>query len=231
MNRLFPALIVIALTFAAPSTVKAQLVVTDPSNIAVNVEQVLQHLQLLRRVDAQIRNQLLMLQNWEFTRLDQILAESERLAEIMEDAVVYRIDEPRNRLDGLYPIDPTRIQDFGVSDPSAARAVWAQQQRDAIVQARAIQNRASAAIPQSTERIEQYLKRSSASPGPTAAVQAGNELLGTLTGQVQTLAALEITAAREVLEREAARQAEQARTRFRRDSLMRDWPENFGGSR
>ena len=225
MLRTLTAFILTASAFLACSTARAQVVVADPSNIAVNVEQLLQHLELLRRVDAQIRNQLLMLENWQFTRLDEIVGEAKRIAEVMESAAVYRVDDPRRRIDRLYPIDSTRRN----SDTTAFRAEWMRQQREALVQARALQNRVFDSMPARTQRIEQYLERSAASPGPTAAVQAGNELLGTLVGQFQTLEALEITAAREALEREAAHQAEAARTRSRRDSLMRDWPQQGGG--
>ena len=216
--------LVTALVLTASPAARAQLVVTDPGNTAVNIEQLLQHLQLLRRVDAQIRNQLLMLENWEFTRLEQIVSEMDTLAEVLEAAVVYRRNHPRQRLDRIYPIEATRIGGDGSTDLSSLRSAWMIQQRDAIVQARVTQNRAYAAMPRTTRRIEEYLEQSASAPGPTAAVQAGNEVLGTMVGQFQTLQALEITAAREALEREAARQAEEARTRYHRESVMRDWP-------
>ncbi len=218
------ALLMVTLVLTASPAARAQLVVTDPGNTAVNIEQLLQHLQLLRRVDAQIRNQLLMLENWEFTRLEQIVSEMDALAEVFEAAVVYRRNDPRQRLDRIYPIDLTRIGSDGLRDVSSLRSAWMIQQRDAVVQARVTQNRAYAAMPRAARRIEEYLEESASAAGPTAAVQAGNEILGTIVGQFQTLQALEITAAREALEREAARQAEEARTRYRRESVMRDWP-------
>ena len=231
MRRAIVASILFTASLAAAPTVKAfsPIIVTDPGNIAVNVEQLLQHLQLIRRVEAQIRNQLLMLENWEFTRLEAILAEMDRMREVLEQARVYDADDLGQRVDRVYPIDIRVLEQARAESLNTARTEWARQHREALVQARAIQNRAYASMPRTAERIAEYLEQSTQSPGPTAAVQAGNELLGTLVGQVQTLESLEITANREALEREAARQAEEARTRFRRKRLMRDWPVSSGG--
>lgn len=232
MRRAIIATILFTASLAAAPTASAfsPIIVTDPGNIAVNVEQLLQHLQLIRRVEAQIRNQLLMLENWEFTRLEAILAEMDRMTEVLEQARVYDADDPGQRIELVYPIDERALDQAGAQPLNTVRAQWTRQHREALVQARAIQNRAYASMPRTAERIAEYLEQSAQSPGPTAAVQAGNELVATLVGQVQTLESLEITANREALEREAARQAEEARTRFRRERLMRDWPVSTGGN-
>ena len=219
--------LIVGSLLTAPAT-QAQLVVNDPANVAVNIDQLVQHLQLIRRVEAQIRNQILMLQNWEFTRLEQIIAEMDRIADVLEQSQVYAMDSPRQRLDQLYPIDEAGIRQDASREVGEIRSAWAQQHREALLQARLAQNRAYESMPRTAERIREYLEQSSTSPGPTAAVQAGNEILATVVGQVQTLETLEMTAHREALEREAARQAEAARTRLYREEVMADWPQQQG---
>lgn len=228
MCRAIAVIVLFAGTLLAAPTTHAQLVVNDPANVAVNIEQLVQHLQLIRRVEAQIRNQILMLQNWEFSRLEQIIADMDRITDVLEQSQVYTNDSPRQRLDDLYPIDEAGLRQNASRNVDEIRSAWAQQHREALIQARLAQNRAYESMPRTAERIREYLEQSSSSPGPTAAVQAGNEILATLVGQFQTLETLEVTAHRQALEREAARQAEEVRTRFYREEVMQNWPQQRG---
>jgi P-type conjugative transfer protein TrbJ len=90
------------------------------------------------------------------------------------------------------------------------RGQWQQSQRDAVVENRTVQNHVEQDLQPTAQRMQAYVEKSNAAPGPTAAVQAGNEELATVVAQVQALQALEITSARTDAQVEAQEQAERA---------------------
>jgi P-type conjugative transfer protein TrbJ len=73
-----------------------------------------------------------------------------------------------------------------------------------------VQNQVEQDLAPTAQRIEQYVEKSNAAPGVTAAVQAGNEELATVVAQIQALQALEITDGRTEAELQAQLQAEDA---------------------
>jgi P-type conjugative transfer protein TrbJ len=212
------ALVAVALLAPAASAPAADIVF-DPTNFGANVDQVLHTLEILSRLDQQIRNQYRMLQNWRFTRLDQLLAAMLAIRQTLDQAGA--LD-----LSGRYPIGAPAYAARDAEAMEALRRQWLESQRTAVLHTQALQNRTVSEMPGTQARIGEYVRRSNSAPGQTAVLQAGNETLATMTAQVQHLQALEIAQTRIELEEDAHRQAQAAFHRQRRDAMMRDWPPN-----
>jgi len=201
----------------AVPTSKAADIVFDPTNFGANVDQVLHTLEILSRLDQQIRNQHRMLENWRFSRLEQLLASMSAIRQsVAADAQV--------DLSGQYPIDAPAYAGLDAEAMEALRQRWLESQRAGVLQAQALHARTVSEMSGTQARVGEYVKRSNAAPGQTAVLQASNETLATLTAQTQNLQALEIAQTRTEVEAEAHRQAQAAFHRQRRDALMRDWP-------
>lgn len=210
---------------------KAAIPVIDPSNLAVNVEKALQHLEMIKRMQLQIRNQMLMLENWKFTRLDDVLGDMQRIRRAT--GAPGTSGSPSNpaasglsdsaSIDTTYPINQNATHAPNLPGIENMREQWMRQQRQTIVRARTVQNVAYQQLSTSQARIDEYVQESNRAPGTTAAVQAGNEIIGTQIAQLQTLQALEIADAKAELERHAHRQARQSQSNHLRGFLFRDW--------
>jgi P-type conjugative transfer protein TrbJ len=201
--------------------VRATNVVLDPTNLAENVEQVAQEVQLLAQMEQQVQNQLRMLQGWQFTRLDRIVAQLAALDNIFRaSGPTYEDADAAPALNEQYP---TAYGDDAPQRMASLQPRWEQRRRDALVENRQVQNQVARDIEPTRQRVAEYVERSNAAPGVTAAIQAGNELTATLAGQIQAIEALEVTAARTDAEEEAREQSEEAYGRERQAWVMRDW--------
>jgi len=218
MNRLQRITILIGFTLLAPlPTVRAAEIVFDPTNFGINVEQVLHHLEVIARLEEQIRNQFRMLENWRFTRLDELLVSMQSIRQVIDEAGALNLAQ-------RYPILPRAYAQRDAEAMQALKRQWLESQRQALIHAQALQNRTVSEMPGTRRRIGEYVERSNSAPGQTAVLQANNETLATLTAQLQNLQALDITQTRVELEEEAHRQAQAAFRRQRRSALMKDWP-------
>lgn len=217
MKRHFVVILLVLGLLSRPRHAPAAEIVFDPTNFGANVEQVLHHLEVIARLDEQIRNQFRMLENWRFSLLDELLGSMLAIRGPLDSAG--SLDLARR-----YPIVP-RV--YAQRDTEAMRQLkrqWLEAQRRELAHAQALQNQVVAEMPRTQSRVAQYVERSNSAPGQTAAIQASNEVLATLAGQLQTLQAMEISQTRIELEDEAHRQAQAAFQRQRRAAMMRDWP-------
>ncbi len=194
-----------AVALAASSTATAAEIVYDPANLAANLQQVAHHLELIARLDEQIRLQWQALENWEFTRLEELLEGFESLREPFELDSAYQTDDPAALIEQSYSLSLSTDESL-----DALRRDWIALERAALVNARVVQNRVVEEVGAAQSRVAEYVTRSNAAPGPTAATQAGNEILATLIEQLMALSALELSAGRAELEQEAAQQAARA---------------------
>jgi conjugal transfer/entry exclusion protein len=209
---------------ALSSLASAQVTVFDPFNYKVNKEQVRRHWEVIERLDKQIENQLLILENWEFTRLAPMLEAMKFVRAPLDDAAeIFGDTDLNGALEAQYPIDPAAYANRDATDMAELRRAWLASQRASVALARTVQNRVYSEMEPTQTRIDEYVAQSNVAPGPTAATQAGNEIIATLIAQLQAVHAREIADTRAELEREAEAQAEEAFARQRREHLMRDW--------
>lgn len=221
MNR---KAIFVSIFIAAPAF--ADAIVFDPSNFAVNVEQVAHHIELIARMDAQIRNQLEALRNWEYTRIDDLLAGMDQLRGVFdENAAVFAAIDLEADFESRFPLAEKHYAEVDPNGGQALQRAWTSAERTALVEARAVQNRVYRQMAPTQERIGAYIEQSNQAPGPTAALQAGNEVTATLIAQLQAMQALEVADGRAELERLAIAQADAAYRRALRTRVMADWPQ------
>jgi P-type conjugative transfer protein TrbJ len=213
--------VIASIVASSSDVVRATNIVFDPTALVENIEQVAQGVELLSRMEQQLQNQLRMLQNWQFSRLDQIVAQLAALEDIFRDAgATYEDPDAAPALNQQYP---TTYGDDARQQMTSLQPQWEQRRRDALVENRQMQNQVAQELEPTHQRVAEYVARSNAAPGVTAAIQAGNELTATLAGQIQAIEALEVTAARAEAEQEAREQSEEAYGRERQAWVMRDW--------
>lgn len=199
--------------------VAAQVIVLDPANVAVNTEQVFLHALMIDKLAHQIRNQEEMLENWRFSRLDDLLSSMTTVRGTTE--AVADVD-----LATTYSIASS---DYAQRDAEAMMMLfrqWLESQRAAIVQTRTAQSGVVNEMSGTQDRIGDYVERSNRAAGQTSVIQAANETLASLAGQLQALQAIELTDIRVEMEAEAQRQAAATFHRQRRMHLTRDWSSN-----
>ena len=209
---------------ALPTRGYAVEIVFDPANYAKIIEQVQQDIQMVRQLEAQVQNQLKMLQRWDYSQLRDILRSMGQWEQVFGSAGdTYAGDDPGAGLDEQFPPEPQAYEDKTDADMQELRDGWERQQRDVLVENRTVQNRVAQDLAPTADRIQRYVEKSNAAPGVTAAVQAGNEELATVVAQVQAMQALEITDARGEVERAAQEQAEDAYAADQRAKVRRGW--------
>ena len=88
---------------------------------------------------------------------------------------------------------------------------------------RQIQNQIVAQMPATSSQVGQLVAASNSAPGATSAIQAGNQIVATLAGQLQELEALEASNQRTYAQKQAINQSQRAYADQQRAAVMRDW--------
>ncbi len=196
-HRFSRLLSAVAVGMFLTNTASAQVTVFDPFNYVVNKDQVRRHREVIERLDVQIHNQLLILENWAFTRLAPTLEAMRFVRAPLDDAAEIFADTDLNgQLEAQYPIDPEAYADRDADDMAELRRAWLASQRSSVALARTVQNRVYTQMEPTQTRIDEYVTQSNEAPGPTAATQAGNEITATLIAQLQAIHAREIADSR-----------------------------------
>lgn len=199
-------------------------IVFDPTNFVEAVEQVAQEVQLVEQFKQQIQNQLAMLQSWNYSQLTGILQTMNVWQQVFGQAgTTYSSTDPGTTLDQQYPSDPGSYAGMSDGTIQTMRNGWDQEVRNVLIENRTVQNDTYLNLAPTAQRIGQYVEKSNAAPGATAAMQAGNEEIATLVAQLQTLQAQEITDARGDAERAAQEQAEDAYGQQQRQAVRGEW--------
>ena len=199
-------------------------IVFDPQGWAQAVEQVANQIETINRIQLQLEAQLRALESWEFTRIDDIrraMYSAQNILRTANDAYEWLDAGPR--LDDIFPTTPDRWEGITQDDFRGMRQDWVDAQRESVTGGWTLQNTVLDEMESTGDRVGQYIGKSNAAPGPTAAVQASNELLATVTGQLQQLQSLQISHQRLTLEEVAQEQAEDAFAEQRREAVMSDW--------
>jgi P-type conjugative transfer protein TrbJ len=208
----------------APPTAYAMEVVFDPTNFAKQVEQVAQQVQMVQQLRQQVQNQLQMIRGWGFSQLQGILQSMGQWQQVFGgQGGPYGTTDPGGALDQQYPSDPGAYASTSDADVQDTRDRWEQEQRRVLIENRTVQNHVYRDLAATAQRMGQYVEKSNAAPGTTAAVQAGNEELATLVAQLQAMQAQEITDARGDVEQAAQEQAEAAYGEAQRLAVRGGW--------
>lgn len=207
LSRPLAVAIAVLAPLASGSRARAQLVVTDPGNGAVLLQQLLSDAEQVQNQVKQIQNQITSLRNEanELRHLD--VTNFEHAIAAMRQVQVALLRRCA-ALDAEGSPDPIRfdtgldcgtlIARFRAAYPAPADwpgqtdqqlqqlpDQWSEQQRGAAAQAMTVQNAAIAAMDGTQQRMDALAAASRTAAGQTAAVQATNEMLVTLSGQIR----------------------------------------------
>lgn len=218
-RALLAACVAAGVVLAAGRAAVAQEIVFDPTNYAKNLEQARQQLELAQRMREQVRNQLRMLESWRFSRVEGVLDAMRDAQRVLASTGSYGTGSPDGGLGDIYPVRVVLSR----AEMQGRRLAWELRRRRSLVERREGAEAAYRDLGANARRVSEIVEKSNAAPGQTAAVQAGNELAASLVGQLQSLQAAEVSAARAEAEAEARRQSESAYQADRRARLMADW--------
>lgn len=196
------ALVAILALAAAPPAAHAQYIVSDPGNLAQtlitaknSVDQVTHALTQIQQLKDQLTNQALMLQSLKTDITGPIAQITGQATQLLQQAkgLAYSAQDIGQQLSSLYP---SSMAGASLADTQASLGTWRDNNAKALQQALELQNQIVTNQPTTATKVAEAVAASQGAAGQTAAVQATNQLLATVSGQLTQLQNLLITQAR-----------------------------------
>ena len=174
---------------------RAQMAVIDVKAILQAEQQVSNQLAAIRQLEAQVSNQALMLQKMETDVTGPIAQITGQATQILQQAqgIGYGAQNIAQQYASLYPAS---LPGASLATTQASLATWRSNNNLAIQQALQTQNAVAQGQATTTAQVQTAVTASQAAAGQTSAIQATNQLLATVTGQLTQLQTLLITQAR-----------------------------------
>ena len=207
------------ITLTVPTTSWGFGIVFDPAIYAKNIQQVQQDIQMLQIMQQQLQQEEMMLASININIFPQLDASMNQLQAIIEQPA-YLAANVQAVINVSYPLNFANVSN---TQMLALQQQWQQSQRSALVENRQIQNQIVAQMPATSSQVGQLVAASNSAPGATSALQAGNQIVATLAGQLQELEALEASNQRTSVQRQAIYQSQRAYADQQRAAVMRDW--------
>jgi P-type conjugative transfer protein TrbJ len=207
---LFSAALVASLLLAAqPPAAQAQVAVIDLKAILQAEQQVSQGLTQIQRLESQLSNQAAMLQHLQTDVTGPIAQITGQATAILQQAqgIGYGAQNVAQQYSSLYP---TTMPGASLASTQASLATWRQNNVLALQDALRMQNQIAQGQPTTAAQVAAAVQASQGAAGQTAAVQATNQLLATVSAQLTQLQNLLITQARAEQTLAAQAQATQA---------------------
>lgn len=199
----------LAVPIVAPPPAHAQIAVIDLKAILQAEQQVSQGLTQIQRLESQLSNQALMLQKLQTDITGPIAQIAGQGAQILQQAqgIGYGAQNIAQQYSSVYP---STMPGASLAATQASLATWRNNNSLAIQQALQMQNQIAQGQPLTTSQVQSAVAASQGAAGQTAAIQATNQLLATVTTQLTQLQNLLITQARAEQVLAAQQQASQA---------------------
>ena len=178
-------------------------IVFDPANLAQHILILEKHAEQLIQLKTQVEQMDRMLQDWDFSRLDETLAQMETIHGQL-DAIGSSLGDLPDRFPTTWEGGTSGDVHKADASINPRLAQWRGEQRTRAKQTVELHQAVADGIAETRERVSDYVQKSNAAPGQLAAQQATNELLAVQVQQLQEMQALEIAALRSELERQAA---------------------------
>jgi P-type conjugative transfer protein TrbJ len=195
-STLFFAALAAGLLLAAPPlAAQAQVAVVDLRAILQAEQQVSQGLTQIQRLESQLSNQAAMLQHLQ-TDITGPIAQITGLATaVLQQAqgIGYGAQNIALQYASLYP---TTMPGASLASTQASLATWRQNNALALQQALQMQNQIAQGQPTTSAQVASAVSASQGAAGQTAAIQASNQILATVSAQLTQLQNLLITQAR-----------------------------------
>jgi P-type conjugative transfer protein TrbJ len=193
---LFSAALAATLLVAAqPPAAQAQVAVIDLKAILQAEQQVSQGLTQIQRLESQLSNQAAMLQHLQTDITGPIAQITGQATAILQQAqgIGYGAQNVAQQYASLYP---TTMPGATLASTQASLATWRQNNALALQDALRMQNQIAQGQPTTSAQVASAVTASQGAAGQTAAIQASNQLLATVSAQLTQLQNLLITQAR-----------------------------------
>ena len=204
---------------AAPQRSWGFGIVFDPAIYAKNIQQVAEAYQQITLLQQQLQQEQLMLESLSYSILPQLTAFENQLAAIADQAI-YQQQNIQADMTAAYPLN---FANLSGSQVLALQQQWQVKQRNTLIENRRIQDQVVQQLPATTSQVGQLVAVSNSAPGATAALQAGNQMVATLAGQMQELEVLEAGNQRTLVQKLAIRQSQSAYADQQGQAVMSDW--------
>ena len=207
---LFAGVLALSLVLGSlPPAAHAQLAVIDVKSNLQAEQQVSNQLTQIQRLESQLTNQAQMLQHLQTDITGPIAQITGQATQILQQAqgIGYGAQNVAQQYASLYP---TTMPGASLASTQASLATWRQNSGLALQQALQMQNQIAQGQPVTAAQVAQAVQLSQGAAGQTAAVQATNQLLATVSAQLTQLQNLLITQARAEQTLSAQMQASQA---------------------
>ena len=204
MRRLVSSACAVALTALpvtgfTPPRAQAQIfpgvTVNDPAAIAQMISQVINSLRQIEQLQSQITNQVTMLQKLG-TDVTQPLAQiSQQATQLLQQAqaIGYNSQNIGQQFQQLYP---SNLSGSSLQQILQRYGSWQDNSRLTIQDSMRLQNQLVRDQPTTRNAVTSAVAASQSAAGQTAAIQATNQLLAALSGQLQGLQSILIAQAR-----------------------------------
>ena len=199
----------LSLALAAVPPARAQMAVIDVQAILRAEQQVSQGLTQIQRLESQLSNQALMLQKMETDVTGPVAQITTQATGILQQAqgIGYNTQTIAQQYAALYP---STMPGASLAATQASLAAWRQSNASALQQALQMQAQIAQGQTVTSAQVASAVTASQAAAGQTSAIQATNQLLATVSGQLTQLQTLLITQARAEQMLAAQTQASQA---------------------
>lgn len=216
--------LVVALAFAcsaltptamiAPEPAHAQIAVVDLKSIAQQIKQVSQMAQSLQQLQQQVRQQTQMLQRLGSDISPELNSIVGDVSKIMQTAqgLGYTVKATTQQIESIYP---KNLLGATYSQMLAHQDDWENRTRAARNEALQAQSAVAEAQGRTQTAVNSAVKASQGAAGQTAAVQATNQLIAAVSGQLSQMQTLLITQMRAAETANAELAAKQAAGRER----------------
>jgi P-type conjugative transfer protein TrbJ len=184
-------------------------IIFDPQAFAQHVRQVQQMIRQVAAVKTQIENQLKSLSDLSAAAGDVAGRTQAGIASVRApfDSALYSAKDTAGQLASRFPQNMTGTTDTQYQD---FQKTWTDEYRSALAENRRIQNAVYGGMADTRSQVASIVQASNAAVGEKAAVQAHNDLLATLSGELAKLEALRTSRLRTKAETLARRQSEAA---------------------
>ncbi|WP_419255949.1 conjugal transfer protein TrbJ (plasmid) [Caulobacter sp. ErkDOM-YI] len=203
------AVLSLGLSTTAPPPAQAQIAVIDPQAVVQAIKQVEQQLQMITQLQQQVASQAAMLQKLGVDvtgPLQQIASEATQLLQAAQ-GIGYQGQNLAQQFQQVYPTD---LKGVSFAQTRQALAGWQANSRQTLQEAMATQNLIVRSQPTTAGAVNAAVAASQNAAGQTAAIQATNQLLASLSTQLTQLQTILITQGRAQQTAEAQAQAARA---------------------
>ncbi len=136
------------------------------------------------------------------------------------DGSLYSTPSPENQLDIRYPADMSSVT---WAQYQSDETIWTGDQRQALVENRQLENQVYRDMATTRQQVQEIVEASNSAPGETAAIQAHDDLLAVVSGELAKLQALKTARSRLKSERLAEQQSELSYAEAERQRVRADW--------